>query len=193
MVLNHIQPKIKKVLWKKQNGLLRNCPTTSQILTIRWMIEGVQTNYLRVTLMFVYFSKAFNSMHRRKKKLIILQHSFSKETFTALQKHENNGSLLWMRHRLLRHSHRSLARRYISTIFIYTPLRLRTSNIHWSNKRKWFHIYKGKKQMISHRNYYRCRHRRRPSSFRKFISSSRIPTERPRASSQGNWPQPKCK
>ena len=60
----------------------------------------------------------------------------------ALQKHESNGSLTWWRHRLLQNHHWSLARRYISTIFVYTLPRLRTSNIHRSNKRKWFHIEK---------------------------------------------------
>ena len=45
----------------------------------------------------------------------------------------------------------------ISTIFVYTLPRGYTLNIHRSKKRKWFYIKKGKKQMISLRNYDRCR------------------------------------
>ena len=34
------------------------------------------------------------------------------------------------------------------------------SNFYWSNKRKWFHIDKNKKQKISRRNYDKRRRRR---------------------------------
>ena len=39
---NHIEPKIKKILRKNQNNFRRNRSTTSQILTIRRILEGVR-------------------------------------------------------------------------------------------------------------------------------------------------------
>ena len=62
----------------------------------------------------------------------------------ALQKHESNGSLTWWRHRFLRHCRRSLARRYISIIFVYTLPRLRTSNVNRTNKRNGFRLRKAR-------------------------------------------------
>ena len=42
LLLNHIQPKIQKVLRKNQNNFQRNHLTTLQILTIHWIVKGVQ-------------------------------------------------------------------------------------------------------------------------------------------------------
>ena len=61
-----------------------------------------------------------------------------------------------------------LQRDTIALCFVYTLPRLHSSNIHRSNKRKWFHIKKAKKQTIS------CRLHRWPSSSCKYTSPSRI-------------------
>ena len=53
-------------LWKNQNSFWRNRSTTSQILTIRRII-GVRAKNLVATQLFVDFSKAFDSIHRRKR------------------------------------------------------------------------------------------------------------------------------
>ena len=42
LLRNRIEPKIDNILRKKQNGFRRNRSTTSQILTIRRILEGVQ-------------------------------------------------------------------------------------------------------------------------------------------------------
>ena len=58
------------------------------------------------------------------------------------------------RQRFLRPWRWNLARRYISTLFVYTLPRIRTSNVHKSHKRKWFHNKKKcKKQTIFLRNW----------------------------------------
>ena len=62
---NHVEPKFKKILRKNQNGFWKNRFTTSQILTIRQILEGVRSKNLPVTILFVDFSKAFDSVHRR--------------------------------------------------------------------------------------------------------------------------------
>ena len=48
--------------------------TTSQILTIRRILEGVQAKNLQATLLYVDFTKAFDSIHRGKMGQI-LQHT----------------------------------------------------------------------------------------------------------------------
>ena len=68
---------------KNQNGFRRNRSTTSQILTIRQML-GVRAKNLEATLLFVDFSKAFDSIHRGKIEQILLAYSLSKETVAAI-------------------------------------------------------------------------------------------------------------
>ena len=42
LLRNRIEPKIDNILWKNQNGFRRNRSTTSQILTIYRILEGVR-------------------------------------------------------------------------------------------------------------------------------------------------------
>ena len=63
---NYIELKIKNILRKNQNGFKGNRSTTSQILTIRRILEGVRSKNLEATILFVDFTKAFDSIHRRK-------------------------------------------------------------------------------------------------------------------------------
>ena len=65
LLRNRIEPKIDNILREKnQNGFRRNRSTTSQILTIRRILEGVRAKNLQATLIFVDFTKAFDSIHR---------------------------------------------------------------------------------------------------------------------------------
>ena len=57
---------------------------TSQILTIRRILEGVQAKNLQVTLLFVNFTKAFDSIHRGKMEQILLVYGLPKETMAAI-------------------------------------------------------------------------------------------------------------
>ena len=76
---NSIKPKIEKILRKNQNGFQRK-----KILTIHRILEGVHANNLEATILFVNFSKAFDSIHRGKMKQIQLAYSLFKETITAI-------------------------------------------------------------------------------------------------------------
>ena len=80
---NRIKPQIEKILRKNQNGFRRNRSTTSQILTIR-RILGVHAKNLETTILFVDFSKAFDSIHRGKMEQIFLAYDLPKETVTAI-------------------------------------------------------------------------------------------------------------
>ena len=68
---NRIEPKIENIL-KNQNGFRRNRSTTSQILTIRRTLEGIQAENQQATILFVDFTKAFDSIHRGKMEQILL-------------------------------------------------------------------------------------------------------------------------
>ena len=80
----HIEPKMENILRKNQNGFRRNRSTTSQILTIRRILEGVRAKNLQATLLFVDFTKAFDSIHRGKMEQILLAYGLPKETVAAI-------------------------------------------------------------------------------------------------------------
>ena len=69
---NRIEPKIDNIFRKNQNGFRGNKSTTSQILTIRRILEGVGAKTLEATQLFVDFTKAFDSIHRGKMEQILL-------------------------------------------------------------------------------------------------------------------------
>ena len=81
---NRIEPKIDNILRKNQNGFRRNRSTTSQILTIRRILEGLRAKNLQATLLFVDFTKAFHSIHRGKMEQILLAYGLPKETVAAI-------------------------------------------------------------------------------------------------------------
>ena len=84
LIRNRIEPKIDNILWKNQNGFRRNRFMTSQILTIRRILEGVRAKKLQATLLFVDFTKAFDSIHRGKMEQILLTYGLPKETVVAI-------------------------------------------------------------------------------------------------------------
>ena len=84
LLRNCIEPKIDNILRKNQNGFRRNRSTTSQILTIRRILEGVRAKNLQETLLFVDFSKAFDSIHRGKIEQKLQAYGLPKETVAAI-------------------------------------------------------------------------------------------------------------
>ena len=85
LLRNRIEPKIDNILRKNQNGFRRNRFTTSQILTIHRILEGVRAKNLQATLQFVDFTKAFDSLHREKMEQIQHAYSLPKETVAAIR------------------------------------------------------------------------------------------------------------
>ena len=84
MLLNRERPEIDPILRKNQNGFRANRSTSGQILTIRRMLEGVNAKNLPATLLFVDFSKAFDSIHRGKMEEILTAYGILKETVDAI-------------------------------------------------------------------------------------------------------------
>ena len=78
LLRNRIEPKIDNILRKNQNGFRRNRSTTSQILTIRRILEGVKKPTSDIT------TKAFDYIHRGKMEQILLAYSLPKETVAAI-------------------------------------------------------------------------------------------------------------
>ena len=81
---NRIEPKIENILRKNQNDFWRNRSTTSQILTIHRILEGVRAKNIQATLLFVDFTKAFDSIHRGKMEQILLAYGLPRETVAAI-------------------------------------------------------------------------------------------------------------
>ena len=84
LLCNRIEPKIEKILSGTQNGFWRNPSMTSQVLTIRQILEGVRAKNLEATILFINFSKAFDSIHRGKMEQILLAHGLPKKTIAAI-------------------------------------------------------------------------------------------------------------
>ena len=79
LLRNRIEPKINNILKKNQNGFQRNRFTTSQILTIRGILEGVRAENLAATILFVDFIKALDSIHKGKMEQNLLAYGLTKK------------------------------------------------------------------------------------------------------------------
>ena len=141
LLSKHIEPEIEEILLKNQNSFGRNRSITSQILTIHQILE-VRAENLEATLLFVDFSKAFDSIYRGRMEEILLAYGVLKETVTvmndALQKHGSKSLLTRWRHRLLWHCCWCSVREYISIVPVHNLSRVHTSNVDRTNERKWF-------------------------------------------------------
>lgn len=84
LLLNRIRPELEKVLRKNQNGFRQKRSTVGQILTIRRLIEGIKAKNLEATLVFIDFSKAFDSIHRGKLREILIAYGLPEETVLAI-------------------------------------------------------------------------------------------------------------
>ena len=128
LLRNRIEPKIDHILRKNQNGFRRNRSTTAQILTIHWILEGVRTKNLQATLLFVDFTKAFDSIHRGKMEQILQAYGLPQETVAAITILHRSTKVKVRSpdgDRILQHCCRSTTRRHASSIPHYHLFRLR--------------------------------------------------------------------
>ena len=122
LLRNCIEPKIENILQKNQDGFRRSRSMTSQILTIRWILEGVHAKNLKATTLFVDFTKAFDSIYRGKMEQILLVYGLPKETIAAIMMLYRNTKVKARSpegDRLVQHCCRCTARRQISPIPLF--------------------------------------------------------------------------
>ena len=84
LLRNRIEPKIENILRKNPNGFRRNRSPTSQILTIRWILEGAHAENLEAIILFVDFAKDFDSIHRGNMEQILLAYRLAQKTVAAI-------------------------------------------------------------------------------------------------------------
>ena len=65
-ILNRIRPVINPHLRVDQYGFCQNKTTVAQVLSLRRIIERARKRNVPAVLTFIYFKKAFNSIHRGK-------------------------------------------------------------------------------------------------------------------------------
>ena len=94
MLLNRIRPVIDPILRKNQNGFRTNRSTSGQILTIRRILEGVKAKKLPITLLFIDFAKAFDSIGRLKMENILIIYGIPKDIVNAIMMLYRNTSAM---------------------------------------------------------------------------------------------------
>ena len=75
---------MEPILRKNQNGFRLGRSTIGQILTVRRILEGVKSKSLSACLLFVDFSKAFDTIHRGKLCEVLLAYGIPQEIVNAI-------------------------------------------------------------------------------------------------------------
>ena len=127
LLRNRIEPKIDNILRKNQNGFRRNRSMTSQILTIRRILEGVRAKKPTgdITICQLHQGLRFHSQREDGTNAT----SIPKETVAAItilyRKHQSESKFTGWRYRILRHRSGSTTRGHASPIPRYHLPRLR--------------------------------------------------------------------
>ena len=85
LILNRLRPKIEPIFRKNQNGFRPGRSTLGQILTLRRIIEEITHCNKTAALIFVDFSKAFDSVNRDKMFEILELYGIPPEIISAIK------------------------------------------------------------------------------------------------------------
>ena len=85
MILNRIRPAIDPLLRINQNGFRPGRTTTSQILALRRLIEGIKDKNLPAIVTFIDFKKAFDTIHRDKLMKILTAYGIPDRIVNAIK------------------------------------------------------------------------------------------------------------
>ena len=75
---------MEPILRKNLNGFRLGRSTVGQILTVRRILEGVKSKSLSACLLFLDFSKAFDTIHRGKLCKVLLAYVIPQEIVNAI-------------------------------------------------------------------------------------------------------------
>ena len=84
LLLHKIRPVLENILRDNQNGFREKRSTTAQIFTLRRIIEGVKQKQLPAVIIFVDFSKVFDSIDRSKMEQILETYGIPNEIIKAI-------------------------------------------------------------------------------------------------------------
>ena len=128
LLRNRIEPKIENILRKNQNSFRRNRSTTSQILTIRRILEGVQAKKTTgdITICRLYQGFRFHTQREDGTNPTSIRPTKRNRSSNndPLHKHQSERAFTGWRYRILRHCCRSTTRRHVSLIPLYNLSRL---------------------------------------------------------------------
>ena len=128
LLRNRIEPKIDNILRKNQNDFRRNRSTTSQILTIRRILEGVtgKKPTSDINICRLYQGLRFHSQREDGANPTSIRPTKRNRSSDndSLQKHQSESTFTRWRHGVLRHCCRSTTRRHTSTVPLYHLSRL---------------------------------------------------------------------
>ena len=85
MILNRIRPAIDPLLRINQNGFRPGRTTTSQILALRRIIEGVKDMNIPAVITFIDFKKAFDTINRTKLMKILTAYGIPERIVKAIE------------------------------------------------------------------------------------------------------------
>ena len=84
LLLNRISPHLDPILRRNQNGFRKGRSTTPQILAIRRIIEELKISRKKAYIVFVDFSKAFDSVNRKAMMHILLNYGIPEQIVKAI-------------------------------------------------------------------------------------------------------------
>ena len=90
MILSRIQSKTDKCLRPIQNGFRPGRRTTSHVLPLRRLIEGVKSKNLKAIILYIDFKKAFDSINRKKMLKILRAYDVPPKILNAIEKMYEN-------------------------------------------------------------------------------------------------------
>ena len=86
IILNRLQPKIDKHLRPNQNGFRPGRSTTSHILALHRLIEGVKSRNEKAIILYVNFRKAFDAIYRCMMMTILKAYNLPPRLLAAINK-----------------------------------------------------------------------------------------------------------